>query len=515
MTRIATALFTVLILFCVSPVLSQVSNLIVNGSPTNFSMNSGEVISWSFDLPAGATATGELWLDLNVNHVIDPATDRLVLRFTETDGDTVGYDGPPDGDGTVDGSVEFSIAIGFAPQDYIIRFSHNGTGESVWGTVAPLSVVGFTVSGSVTGPPGTDLRYLVIQAESDDESGVIFWQALTDSQGLFTIEMDSDTAGNPWRISFDEPPRPYSVSPRDTNITIDGNITGIVFTLTVAAAQVTGFLVDDAGDSLAYRNLYISRQDGMGSYVYYGGNTDGAGEFWFGVALGDLNGSPWRIAQPYNENQPITTHILGLSPLPVLMDNDSIVRDLKTYLVNSSIDGLVRLNGINPGFPVLMFATNEDTAESFVWSDSATGSFSVPVSDKIADYQLRARDFGGGYDFPVLLTHPGDAGVIYNITTTGVDDGPRGIPSDFALGQNYPNPFNPETTIPYTIASRARVVLSVYDILGRQVAELVNRVEEPGLKTVIFDAASLPSGVYSYRITSGSVSLVRKMLILR
>ncbi len=105
--------------------------------------------------------------------------------------------------------------------------------------------------------------------------------------------------------------------------------------------------------------------------------------------------------------------------------------------------------------------------------------------------------------------------MIYNITTTGVDDGPRGIPSDFALGQNYPNPFNPETTIPYTIASRARVVLSVYDILGRQVAELVNRVEEPGLKTVIFDAASLPSGVYSYRITSGSVSLVRKMLILK
>ncbi len=84
----------------------------------------------------------------------------------------------------------------------------------------------------------------------------------------------------------------------------------------------------------------------------------------------------------------------------------------------------------------------------------------------------------------------------------------------FALYPNYPNPFNPATTIGYSLPSAGRVTLTVFDILGQEVATLVDEVEERGYHKVTFDAGSLPSGVYTYRITAGTHSGVKKMLLL-
>lgn len=100
----------------------------------------------------------------------------------------------------------------------------------------------------------------------------------------------------------------------------------------------------------------------------------------------------------------------------------------------------------------------------------------------------------------------------------GVDSPPR-VPTDFTLLQNYPNPFpnpgNPVTTIRYTITREERVHLAVYNLLGQLVVTLVDQVEAPGSKSVFFDGASLPSGVYFYRLSTPSVSLDRKMLLVR
>lgn len=97
---------------------------------------------------------------------------------------------------------------------------------------------------------------------------------------------------------------------------------------------------------------------------------------------------------------------------------------------------------------------------------------------------------------------------------TSVED-PVEVPTQFALGQNYPNPFNPSTNIKYSVPVRSDVTLKVYDVMGVEVARLVNGSKEPGEYEVRFDAAGLPSGLYLYELRAGSVVLNRKMLLVK
>jgi hypothetical protein len=99
---------------------------------------------------------------------------------------------------------------------------------------------------------------------------------------------------------------------------------------------------------------------------------------------------------------------------------------------------------------------------------------------------------------------------------TGIEEDPiRLLPDDYALRQNYPNPFNPSTTIAYQLPKRGHVTLKVYDVLGREVRTLVNDLQEPGYKSLLFDATGLASGVYFYQLEAGSFIASRKFLLLR
>jgi hypothetical protein len=89
------------------------------------------------------------------------------------------------------------------------------------------------------------------------------------------------------------------------------------------------------------------------------------------------------------------------------------------------------------------------------------------------------------------------------------------LPSFFSLSQNYPNPFNPTTQISFAVAKGNYTTLRVYDLLGQQVAELVNKELGPGYYQVSFDGSKLPSGTYFYRLKSGGNSEVKKMLLVR
>lgn len=97
------------------------------------------------------------------------------------------------------------------------------------------------------------------------------------------------------------------------------------------------------------------------------------------------------------------------------------------------------------------------------------------------------------------------------------DDERLGInsPMQYSLSQNYPNPFNPATNITYSLGLGGNVKIIVYDLLGTQVSELVNSYKDAGSYTVSFDASSLSSGVYYYKMESGSYSDVKKMLIIK
>ena len=89
------------------------------------------------------------------------------------------------------------------------------------------------------------------------------------------------------------------------------------------------------------------------------------------------------------------------------------------------------------------------------------------------------------------------------------------VPQSFNLSQNYPNPFNPTTRIKYDIKEAGDVTLVVHNILGQKVAELVNDYKEIGSYTVVFDAETLPSGLYIYTLEAGATKISKKMTLLK
>jgi hypothetical protein len=89
------------------------------------------------------------------------------------------------------------------------------------------------------------------------------------------------------------------------------------------------------------------------------------------------------------------------------------------------------------------------------------------------------------------------------------------IPRAYELLPNYPNPFNPTTVVSYQLPATSDVRLSVYDLLGREVAVLVNGKEAPGKYEVTFDARNLASGMYLYRLTAGSFGETKKMFLVK
>ena len=106
--------------------------------------------------------------------------------------------------------------------------------------------------------------------------------------------------------------------------------------------------------------------------------------------------------------------------------------------------------------------------------------------------------------------------VWYNETPTGMgisDDAP--IASSYELGQNYPNPFNPTTHIRFNIPETAGVKLTVFNIMGKAVANLVDGVVSAGGHTVSWNAENMPTGVYFYRLESGNFSQTRKLLLVK
>ena len=96
----------------------------------------------------------------------------------------------------------------------------------------------------------------------------------------------------------------------------------------------------------------------------------------------------------------------------------------------------------------------------------------------------------------------------------------KNVPHTFSLHQNYPNPFNPITSLRYDLPIQAQVTLTVYDMLGREVTQLVNTTQEAGYRSVKWDATDMhgrpvSTGVYLYQIRSGEFVQTRKMVLLK
>ncbi|MFQ3598140.1 MAG: T9SS type A sorting domain-containing protein [Chloroherpetonaceae bacterium] len=112
-------------------------------------------------------------------------------------------------------------------------------------------------------------------------------------------------------------------------------------------------------------------------------------------------------------------------------------------------------------------------------------------------YRLKQVDFDGQFEYS-------------NIIEVSVS-----LPTKFSLAQNYPNPFNPTTSIAYELPRTSRVVLKVYDVLGREVTTLINEEQSAGRYVQTFNASNLSSGIYFYRLQAGNFVETKKMMLVK
>jgi hypothetical protein len=107
------------------------------------------------------------------------------------------------------------------------------------------------------------------------------------------------------------------------------------------------------------------------------------------------------------------------------------------------------------------------------------------------------------------------ASITWNNPNTVDVQSPELAPTTYALFQNYPNPFNPSTTITYQVPKAGLVSLEIFNILGQEVATLVNREQPPGSYQITWNATNLPSGAYLVKMQSGTFTRTMKIMLVR
>ena len=197
------------------------------------------------------------------------------------------------------------------------------------------------------------------------------------------------------------------------------------------------------------------------------------------------------------------------SDLPEAMRprNASVKENQLRLFVNSvSADkkNLPVFNNKSPGLLIVRMKL-ETSAEKFA---------EVPLDLKLSQSKFKTKVFSFDGKKNIELVNSDDNS-IEGVTGKLTNESITNIPAEFALGQNYPNPFNPSTTINYDLPSSNFVTLKIYDLVGKEVATLVNEKLDAGRYSATFNGANLASGMYFYKLAAGQFTFVRKMVLIK
>lgn len=242
--------------------------------------------------------------------------------------------------------------------------------------------------------------------------------------------------------------------------------------------------------------------------------------------------------------------MLGTKP----NDIDMVKGDLNGDGMLLTYDTYLSLNiAMNPNsFYDLPIFSNNNASGKIVpkdpivinWKKLSNGQYGAFASEKITngDFIIKSKvsrqigmfkqdgekaffvDINPSINTPILISdkptkiigtvNEGREIIVSPFVTTTVEENNE-IPTEFKLEQNYPNPFNPSTTISYQIPQNGFVTLKVYDVIGREIAELVNQEKSAGRYEVNFNASKLASGMYIYKLTGNNINLSKKMMLIK
>ena len=405
-----------LIFFLQSNADAQVTNLTVNGSASNFSFTQGDFFTWEYNLPLGSSADCEIWIDVNGNGVIDPATDiQLFGTITQTDGSFSGDSGPGDMDSVANGHCLLTVSnFGLAPANYVLKFTNNGIGQTITGTVTTMPLPAFTISGKVTPPPGISAQNILIQTGGDRGPG---WMALTDAGGNYTMNFNASVSGQQMKVSVAGQFSPYAVTPSSITLTLSKSYTDVNFTFVSAAAKLVGYLKGEDGRALAGVIINSNPQ----FYGYGGGNksatTDANGFYAFGYTLNDITSFPiWNIQA--NTEGVAPSYFPPFVSSISLHQYDSLRVDMTAYTADDSITGKITVDGHAPGgLSFRLYTYAQSYGQTNASSDPSTGNFTLHVTKRYSNYQLGIDDLPEnlGYDKNIPQAQPGDKNLIISV----------------------------------------------------------------------------------------------------
>ncbi len=194
--------------------------------------------------------------------------------------------------------------------------------------------------------------------------------------------------------------------------------------------------------------------------------------------------------------------------------------DLKFYLQKGTVGSLI-INQVGGSGDNFINTVLDDSAATPIASGTAPFTGTFRPSNPLAPFNFGAGLGDGYWRLVITDTATGDTGLLTNWCLIVTYQCPVGgiqtieIPSFYSLSQNYPNPFNPSTSIKFTMPKGDNVKLVVFDILGREVKTLVNEFKNSGSYEVNFDASTLSSGVYFYRLEAGEFTDTKRMLLVK
>lgn len=246
----------------------------------------------------------------------------------------------------------------------------------------------------------------------------------------------------------------------------------------------------------------VALQGGSGTGTIELDNTDAGGGWYFelGVA-GDVTNYTTPYYQQSISGVPLPIQLSGFTA--TILNQNQVRLDWTTLTETNNYGFEVQksqgnqnnyqtiLNSFIPGHGT----TIEPHSYSYIDNSASVGMWY---------YRLKQIDLDGAVHF--------SEGIQVDVLT-GVNEKP--LPKEFALDQNYPNPFNPATNIEYAVPRESRVQLVVYNVLGQQVATLVDEVKSAGYYTAPFNATSFSSGLYFYRMNAGKMSFLKKMMLVK